>query len=647
MSAAEAIEKRGPLGFLPGLEGLRGVAVLVILVFHSGVGWLPGGFLGVSTFFTLSGFLITRLLVAEVASSGRVDFAAFYTRRARRILPAAFLALAGIAVFGAFAADPVQLGRLREDGLSALFYVANWWFIVSGAEYAVQLGSPSPIQHFWSLAIEEQFYLFFPCLVFLALRRGASTRRLVFALVARIALCWTWTAWLASHDASITRLYYGSDTRAPELFAGALLALLLPRPSEPLKGLNPAAVAALGVVGLGVSAVFWLSASHYDDFLYPGGLAIYTLASVAMLVASTAPTGPIFWLLSTAPLRWLGRISYGAYLYHWPIFLWIDSHSTGLEMPALIAVRVGLTLLLSELSYRWLEEPLRRGRSLFGGRLVAAVAVGVLAVSATLVAVTRDVEPVLALRPSAPVPLAASTGQGVKRVVLFGDSVAKNVGQALERWSKGSTEIQFDTYSMRGCGLAKGGYVRTFKSGHCDRWADSWSDWLGDRRLDAVVVLTSGWDVRDRKFQSWTQERSIGDPVFDEWLRSEYEAATDLFLTQASQVVFLTSPCILYRRTGTREGIFDPQRTSRFNETILQPLGRDRGERVEIVELYERVCRDGEVLDTLGGVADSRPDGIHFSTAAADWVASWLGPEIAEILGVKLMSPSLSRRSAP
>src|SRR5215470_7983074 len=216
------------LPYQPGIDGLRGIAVAAVLLYHAGLPWMIGGYLGVSTFFTLSGFLITSLILTEHARRGRIDLRAFWARRFRRIMPASFVALAGIVVFGAFAADDYQQARLRGDGLATLGYVLNWWLIATHRDYVDLFASPSPLQHFWSLAIEEQFYLVFPLLSAMVLVVGRGSRRTFAAVVGVFTLGSVLCMWrLARGDTPTSRLYYGTDTRAAELLVGALLAVAL------------------------------------------------------------------------------------------------------------------------------------------------------------------------------------------------------------------------------------------------------------------------------------------------------------------------------------------------------------------------------------------------------------------------------------
>ena len=233
LSTASQHEAR--LAYMPALDGIRALAVAAVLLYHGEVSWAQGGYLGVDAFFVLSGFLITSLLLAEWRGEGRIALSAFWARRARRLLPALFLVLAGVAVYGAVVAAPVELDQLRRDGLSALGYVANWGQIFSHQSYFQSFAAPSPLRHTWSLAIEEQFYLVWPLLVAGVLRwRRGSFRSLTMITGALLVASATWMVLLYTPGADPTRVYYGTDTRAQSLLMGALLALVLARRRRPM-----------------------------------------------------------------------------------------------------------------------------------------------------------------------------------------------------------------------------------------------------------------------------------------------------------------------------------------------------------------------------------------------------------------------------
>ena len=354
--------------FLPGLEGLRGIAVLVVLLFHADVVGFGGGFLGVSTFFTLSGYLITRLLLLEQRETGRVALTNFWGRRFRRLMPAALIALGGIALLAPFFGDAEQISDLKGEGPAALFYFANWWLLSTERDYEGLLGSPSPVQHFWSLAIEEQFYLFYP-VAFAGLFYLASSRRgpvVLTFLVASLA-SFTWMIWLGQSDVLTSRIYYGTDTRAAELLSGAILALCTidrsaATPSSPG---GRGSVDLLAILAASMTIGLWATAQVEAWWLYVWGFPLYTLCSVVIVYAATQPRGWLVAFLGVPPLRRLGRISYGVYLYHWPIFIWFPFDLPGWLQPA---VQIGSTCLVAELSYWLIEEPIRRGRRILGWR---------------------------------------------------------------------------------------------------------------------------------------------------------------------------------------------------------------------------------------------------------------------------------------
>ena len=368
---------------LPGLDGLRAVAVLAVIVYHAGLGWLPGGFLGVDVFFVISGFLITTLLLAERDRLGHIRLKAFWLRRARRLLPALFLLLAATLTIAVLVA-PDELARLRGDTLAALAYVTNWYLILHQTSYFESVGRPSPLLHLWSLAVEEQFYLLWP----LALVAGIALLRrrgMLVATIAGAAGSAILMALLYVPDADPSRVYYGTDTHAVGLLVGAALALAwTPRPSteatqaaseDPGQMLlaRPArvrrAVGALpwldlvGVAALVAVLGLFVGLDEYEPFLYQGGFVVLGLATAAVIVAAVHPRGHLgTHLLDRQPLRWIGERSYGIYLWHWPIFTFTRPQ---LDLPLDplpdLALRLALTLVAAEASYRFLETPIRHG----------------------------------------------------------------------------------------------------------------------------------------------------------------------------------------------------------------------------------------------------------------------------------------------
>src|SRR5581483_5275652 len=298
--------------YLPALDGLRALAVAGVICYHGSLAWAGGGFLGVDAFFVLSGYLITTLLLREWQSSstgtewsptGRIDLKAFWTRRARRLLPALLLVLGSVALYAVFVAAPSELRSIRGDGIASLFYVSNWRFIFSGQSYFAQSGAPSPLRHFWSLAIEEQFYLLWPLIVYGILRwRRGSVRSL--ALFAGVAAAGSAVLMYALYTPGLdpSRVYYGTDTRASSLLVGALLAMLMLRRPE-LTG-RPArwAVHLAGLVAAAGLGYIWATATEHSDWLYRGGFVVAAVLVAVVIASVTQPRcGPLGRVLSLRP----------------------------------------------------------------------------------------------------------------------------------------------------------------------------------------------------------------------------------------------------------------------------------------------------------------------------------------------------------
>lgn len=391
-----------PGGFRPDVEGLRAVALGLVLLFHAGVPGSGGGRLGVDVFFVISGFLITGLLVREVERTGRVGLAAFYARRARRILPAAVVVL--VVTLGATAAlAPRMLGETGRDGLAAALQVANWRSALADPVDLHPDAAASPLLHYWSLAVEEQFYLLWPALVLLvvavARRRGTSLRRSLAVAAGAVAVVSLACSVLLT-PLLPTLAYLSSPTRAWQLAAGALLALATPRLAELAGGGR--LDGRLGGLRRGVPALGWLalavvlsSSLWTDDVPYPGWAALVpTLGTVALIAVGTpglaggaGPSG-VGRLLAARPVRWAGRASYSWYLWHVPVVF--AGERLGLSgWPALLALELLVAGPLAALTLVAVEQPFRTSPRFAGARrglLLGAVATAV-AVGASLVAV--------------------------------------------------------------------------------------------------------------------------------------------------------------------------------------------------------------------------------------------------------------------
>ncbi len=396
------------MAYQPALDGLRALAVASVIAYHFGYGWARGGYLGVDTFFVLSGFLITSLLLAEFRRESRIDLGGFWARRARRLLPALFLVLAAVAAYATWWMPPESRGAIRGDGLAALFYSANWRFIFEHSSYFSLFASPSMLEHTWSLAIEEQFYLLWPLIVVgcLALGRGRRAPLAVLATASVIASALL-MAHLASGDPS--RAYFGTDTRVHSLLVGALLALALERRHIHPTGVGGRILRSTGAVALLAVIAAYVTIGDGRLFMYRGGFLVFALAVAAVIAAAVQPRGPVRALLSLAPLVWIGTISYGLYLWHWPVQLVLTPNRIHLNGVALDLVRVAVTVTCATMSYFAVELPIRRGIVL-RGRIALPSAV---ALAGGLAAVL-----VIATAATAPAPAFATPVAGAPITIL-------------------------------------------------------------------------------------------------------------------------------------------------------------------------------------------------------------------------------------
>jgi peptidoglycan/LPS O-acetylase OafA/YrhL len=370
------------LAFRADVEGLRGVAVLLVVLYHAGLPWTPGGFVGVDVFFVVSGYVITSLLVAEVRQEAGVSLCGFYARRCRRVLPAAGFVLVASCALGAVLLPPLARLGLARDAVAAALYGANWHFVAEQTDYLRAGGDPSPLLHFWSLGVEEQFYLVWPAVFVAAIAlagrlRLARTTVLAVALsgltAASFALSLHWTA------TSAPTAYLSSPTRAWQFAVGAWLALLLPVAARVGGAVAAGVRVLLGVVGAG--ALGW-AATTVDVRGYPGTAALVpTLATAALLAAGCdLPRRRglgVTWLLGTAPLRQLGALSFTWYLWHWPLVVLVTARWGDVGWPMRLGV-VLAALLPAALTSRWVERPLRRS-AVVSSRPRVGLALGVAA----------------------------------------------------------------------------------------------------------------------------------------------------------------------------------------------------------------------------------------------------------------------------
>lgn len=346
-----------------GLDSLRGLAILGVILYHINFNWMPGGFLGVTVFFVLSGYLITDILAMEWKRNKRIDLKKFWLSRARRLLPAMFvmlvITLAWITIF-----HSSLLEKMRGDSLAALFYVSNWWYIYHKLSYFDNFNQLSPLNHFWSLAVEEQFYVVWPFIISLGLYHIKKQSRMILLICLGAVASALAMAILYEPGADPSRIYYGTDTRAFSLLIGAALALIWPS-NRLANKIIPKARLILDVVGgtalIIILLMFWKT-NQYDPFLYNGGMVLLSIAT-ALLVANLAhPASRIAQFLRFRPLRWIGIRSYGIYLWHYPILTLTTPKVNAGDFSLIRAIlQFILIIMIAQISWKYIEKPIRQG----------------------------------------------------------------------------------------------------------------------------------------------------------------------------------------------------------------------------------------------------------------------------------------------
>ncbi|HEX7133261.1 MAG TPA: acyltransferase family protein [Iamia sp.] len=661
-------EGRGGLAHIPALDGLRGVAVAVVLWFHAG--HLRGGYLGVDLFFTLSGYLITSLLVTEWRTTGHILLGPFWARRVRRLLPALVVTLVAVGLVARWRVLPAARGDLRDAGLATLGYVANWQAIFGGNGYWEQSLSPSWLEHTWSLAIEEQFYLVWPLLVLGVLRlsrgwpRGMSryrSRERRVRLLGTIALG---GALLSAGGmivgsfagVSVERLYLGTDTRVAAILLGAAAACFQ-RASGSIwrvrgqarTGLAVASVASIAFLGL-----VWILLDGTSAVLYRGGLLACGVAAVVVIIDISTP-GPslVAPVLALPPLRMLGAISYGLYLYHWPIYRFLAESDLGLEGWYLTAARVLTSLAAAILSYRFIERPILERQWRWPSVRLAPVGVAA-AVLALLVgsigavdaapasqeATRPDLGPRSAADRVVVTTTAPAEGETVPPttapvarveelidpvVLIVGDSVAFSLAE--EGFVPQESRLGVTTVNGAriGCTLMRDpGSDPPPEATFVHDCSGEWPDLVAEYEPDVVMVLFGAFGGIE-SIPIDGHERWPCEPQYDErWLYRLTQAVNVLSETGAV-VDLVTAP------TG-RLGADDPEAFDEHQHCINDVIEdvAEKSPKAQTIDFAGWLCPEDDCKESIDGIF-LRNDGLHFRDAGALLVSRWLAPELRRV----------------
>ena len=634
-------KKKPHLGYQPALDGLRALAVLGVLLYHGGVDWMQGGFLGVDLFFTLSGFLITSLLLVEFRANSSIDLKRFWTRRARRLLPALFVLIVGVCIFAVRFADPTTLHRLRGDGLASLFYYGNWHFIYQGTSYFQQFQAPSPLLHVWSLAIEEQWYVIWPLVLIPLLRwsKGKATKLLPVVIGLALASA-GWMAYLVGTDPN--RVYLGTDTRAQSLLMGAAVAIIVTdfgtfRSVLTRRLLDLAAV--ISLLGL-----FWLwyAVQQTQLGIYKGGFLLHSFLVCIVITSIVQPGRAVAkTLLSPRLLRGIGKISYGLYLYHFPIFDVMNRTRTGLSGFPLLFGRIAATTVVAVVSYYAIEMPIRKGAFKPRTMLLATPAVVVLLVVALFVSTSGGSTPAgggLGVFTGGQEHVTAAAGTAADgfepKTMVVGDSVAFTLSQSLFP-EAASLKIQGEDQSLIGCGLTPeanvviGGVQLPLYSA-CRNLDQQWIDATNRIKPDVTVALFSIWDELDQQING--QWYRFGTAKDDAYLSSRLDRAIAIFSAQGGKVLFLTAPYTDRTEggdTGRKWESNDPKRVDHMNALIRAAVARHK-DVASVGDLNKFLAPKGVFQNTLDGkVWDS--DGVHFNAYGGALAAKWVAAQVHNI----------------
>jgi peptidoglycan/LPS O-acetylase OafA/YrhL len=643
------------LGYRPALDGLRAIAAGSVLLYHGGVSWSSGGFLGVDVFFVLSGFLITALLLTEWERTGGIAIISFYGRRLRRLLPALLLVIAAVALYAVVWAPSSEIRELRGDLFSTFGYFTNWRLVFSHRGYFDAFAAPSPLKHTWSLAVEEQWYLIWPIVVVGLLKLTRRTNRDLRPALAIVAVaCVASTIWMAvlyTPGADPSRVYYGTDTRAQELLAGALLAFVcIIAGRYSLRSPWRAVAGTTGLIALIWTFSLFVTVDDRTTWLYQGGLLLFSFAVALIILAAIQPRGVLPTLLSFRPLRWLGTISYGLYLWHWPIYVAVTTSRTGLDGTPLLLVRLALTVAVATASYYLVEAPIRHRTFTLRSLAITIPTVVVTTVTVILVATsatnaTSTTPPTAAAsqvaRPDAgkgdfftydpsknPAPTTVP-GDTATKLVMTGDSVALTLSAGFEQRTGATPTLLWDQ-SVVGCSLFAGDRtfdgVETNGGTQCGPWRADRERWLEQYRPDVVTVFSGIWELYDKVVDG--QDLPFGSKAYDTWFSGQLDTLIDQFHSTGAHVALLTVPC-----NDSPDPVSGPTKPENDGDRVdhLNQLYRQAAERhpdsTTLIDLHGYLCPGGRYLSSLHGT-DLRIDGVHLTPGGAALVRKWLFPQL-------------------
>ena len=588
-----------------------------------------------SVFFTLSGFLITSLLINERENSGRINLKAFWGRRLRRLAPASLVVIVGVVGLASWLSTSIEASRIKGDAISATLYFSNWRFIYSGHSYGELFATPSPLQHLWSLSIEEQLYVVVPVLIAGLFAMGLRRRAIGYVFLVAVAGSTIATMFTNSHEL----IYYGTHTRAAELLLGSALACLFGQRIEKLAVNKAKSLSTLYIVPIVGVVVLSRFSSVDSPWVYSGALTAFAGLSVICLIAAIQ-AGPVRSILSSSPLVRVGEVSYGLYLIHWPVIVWLNSERVDLQPTALFVLQVIVTVILTLVSYWLIEQPIRRRKVLLSVRWAAssfvASVVGVLILASAILAsassqVNTAPDVLVTIAPTSSVvdPVNASSttivGSSAKparvdrtgplSVLVIGDSTAENIATALAQASDGSLGVI--SGGVLGCPLLKVAQVRDRKDSQQDvSYCPSNEQLVRDHvsEVDAVVVVAG-------VANQWAYQYA-GSDVWVEPASERYKADLNGFLENIEDIVAPYGlPILVFETPPVRD---NPKILGDDIATLLRWA--------EVINEWDSHWYSVKMVPYADALSDpnsdegkaERPDGVH--------LAEEFGRELARII---------------
>ncbi len=622
---------RGRFPHFPALDGLRGLAVLVLVLYGLDTRLAKGGHLGATTLFTLMGFLAMASLLASRSDQRGISLGAFWGRRIRRILGLSLVALVIAGAFGIVAADALQRHRLALDGLSALLSVANWRMIATHQVFGPASGYASPVRQFWLLAVVGQVVLVVSLLAVLLLDVAHWSRQRLGAVLGVLTAASVIACFALHH--SPARALYGTDTRAAEVLVGCLLAIVIYDPRVTIRLAMPGPIRdTINVVGVlgGLFLLLVWAALGPTKYLLLGGLFIVSLASASVVLACIVPEGPVPRLLSMRPFRELGRIAIALYLVYWPVYVWLSPqhvslHGTKLNLLRLVVVFVAaivLQLIVERVRNREHTPARPAGRTIVAVSVVAAllVAGGLYAVTKTGPKVSSTVEA------AASTTTTTAKGGPPPTVAFYGDALASTLEQSAKSWADQTGKIKVvDGVASPTCGIDRDGVVQNAAGAsvpipsECSTWDSQWATSVAAEKPDFAVVVTGISEMDDHRPLNNPTFTGPGNSTYDYQLYLLMSKAVDVLAANGTKVIWLNLPNFA-PGSGAAS---DPSRVAVFNSTLAQ-LGQHFPDQVQIAPFGAWIAANG--------AAGAEPDENGFGPSVADHVVTdYLGPLVLGI----------------